>query len=406
MDVQINNLTMEQARRFLFDYQGLSHRFDASGKAGILDYIDRVGCIQFDPLNVVGTNPELVLQSRISDFERKMLWELLYEDRRLLDYWDKNMAIFKMEDWPYFERYRQRHQNWLRLNPDTAEAVLEEIGRRGPLCSADLEYHEKVAWDWGPTRLARAALEGSYFAGRLVVHHKKSGRKYYELSERVVPKELHGRPDPFADDADYYEWALLRRIGSVGLLWNRPSDALLMTGIKAPQRLAAFEALIARGDIQPLEVEGIDRPLYIRSNDLPLLEASLALEQASGNVKGEPDRRSAGMRACILAPLDNLLWDRKLILDLFGFDYRWEVYKPAAERKYGYYVLPVAADGRFVARFEPEKQRGTEPLAIKQWWWEAGEGADPAVRSSVERALHRFAASLGTTFAGELPAPG
>lgn len=406
MDSEAIALTKKQARKFLFDYHGLSHEFDSVGKAGILSYVNRVGCIQFDPLNVVGTNPELVLQSRIADFERSMLWELLYEERKLIDYWDKNMAIFSMEDWPYFERHRLRHQAWFRTNPAAATAVLEEIERRGPLCSADLQYDEKVNWDWGPTRLARAALEGSYFVGQLVVHHKRAGRKYYELSERAVPTELYGRPDPFTSDTEYFEWYLLRRIGSVGLLWNRPSDALLMTGMKASQRLDAFAVLIARGEIKSVEVEGIAHPLYIRSGDLDVLKKSLASSWGSDFSernfrKVEPQ---ALERACVLAPLDNLLWDRRLILELFGFDYRWEVYKPAAERKYGYYVLPVAVGGRFVARFEPNKQRGSEPLTIKQWWWEEGEGEDRAVRKTVELALHRFARSLGTMFEGKLPA--
>lgn len=416
------SLTREQARRFLFDYHGLSHEFDSAGKKGILDYIRKVGCIQFDPLNVVGTNPELVLQSRIADFDRRMLWELLYEDRSLVDYWDKNMAIFPMEDWPYFERHRQKHEAWFKKNPAAATAVLEEIRERGPLSSADLNYDEKVDWAWGPTRLARAALEGSYFAGRLVVQRKASGRKYYDLAQRIVPESLYGLRDPFDSDEAYYEWYLLRRIGSVGLLWNRPSDALLMTGMKAAQRMGAFAALLARGEILAVDVEGLGHPLYLRAGDAALLEASLAagplaaegekralegeersLKSEKRDSKGEKRAASRPMRACVLAPLDNLLWDRRLILELYGFDYRWEVYKPAAERKYGYYVLPVAADGRFVARFEPEKQRGQQPLVIKQWWWEEGEGSDPAVRDSVERALHRFAASLGTTFDGDLP---
>lgn len=401
MTEQRYSLTREQARRFLFDYHGLSHEFDSAGKKGILEYVRRVGCIQFDPLNVVGTNPELVLQSRITDFDRRMLWELLYEERSLVDYWDKNMAIFPMEDWPYFERHRQKHEAWFKKNPAAATAVLEEIRERGPLSSADLNYDEKIDWAWGPTRLARAALEGSYFAGRLAVQRKVSGRKYYDLAERIVPESLYGLPDPFDSDEAYYEWYLLRRIGSAGLLWNRPSDALLMTGMKAAPRIAAFAALLERGEILAADVEGIGHPLYLRAGDAALLEASLA----AGPLAAAGEKRAAGrpMRACVLAPLDNLLWDRRLILELYGFDYRWEVYKPAAERKYGYYVLPVAADGHFVARFEPEKQRGRQPLVIKQWWWEEGEGSDPAVRDSVERALHRFAASLGTTFEGVLP---
>ncbi len=71
-----------------------------------------------------------------------------------------------------------------------------------------------------------------------------------------------------------------------------------------------------------------------------------------------------------MAPLDNLLWDRKLVKDIFDFEYSWEVYKPVSKRQYGYYVLPVLYGDQLVARFEPEMHRGNEPLIIKNWWWE------------------------------------
>ena len=95
-------LTKQQARRFILAHQGLWPPYQFEGKAGILDFISHVGCIQFDPLDIVGHNPELVLQARVSGFRSAMLQELLYEDRKLLDGWDKMMAIYCTQDWPYF----------------------------------------------------------------------------------------------------------------------------------------------------------------------------------------------------------------------------------------------------------------------------------------------------------------
>ena len=69
-----------------------------------------------------------------------------------------------------------------------------------------------------------------------------------------------------------------------------------------------------------------------------------------------------------IAPLDNLLWDRAMLSKIFGFDYTWEVYIPAAKRKYGYYVVPILYGNRFIARFEPQKS--DVQLQIKNWWWE------------------------------------
>jgi uncharacterized protein YcaQ len=380
-------ITNKQARSFLVRYHGLSGKFEFRGKEGIMAFIRRMGCIQFDPLNVVGTNPELVLQSRIENFDRRMLAELLYEDRKLIDYWDKQMSILPVEDWPYLSRLRAHYGSWCHSNTAVVDKVRAEIETRGALCSGDLDDNEKVDWAWGPTRLSRAALEGMYHAGQLVVHHKTHTRKYYDLTERHVPEELHAMPEPFESDSSYYEWYVLRRIGSVGLLWNRPSDAWLgIRGLKSLQRNEAFAKLAEEGRIAQVQVEGTQHPLYIRAQDLEMLRQSLS----------EDDNEEE--RASVLAPLDNLLWDRQLIKELFGFEYRWEVYKPAAERDYGYYVLPVVYGDRILARFDPLKQRKNSPFVIQQWWWEESIAPTEPMKLAIRKSLERFAANLGTHY--------
>jgi len=382
-------LSKQEARRFLVRYHGLAGDFRYRGKEGVLAYIRRVGCIQFDPLNVVGTNPELVLQSRVEDWHPSMLRELLYGERRLIDYWDKNMAIFPVEDWPCFHRTRARYAGWCERHREVAERVIGEIRERGPLSSADLDMNDKVDWPWAPTRLARAALEALYFAGRLVVHGKSGTRKTYDLPERHIPQALLSAPEPFATDEDYMCWHVHRRIGSVGLMWNKPGDAWLgIVGMKSAERGRAFARLREEGRILEVRVEGCPHPLYIRTEDKPLLDE---LEDGTGFDGGT-------RRASVLAPLDNLLWDRKLIRELFGFDYVWEVYKPENERKYGYYVLPVLCGDRLVARFEPEKTRPGGTFAVRRWWWEEGVDVTPELVETVAAGLRRFAGGLGALF--------
>lgn len=104
------DLTNEQARNFLLLKQGLIGEYKFHSKQGVCDFIKQAECIQFDPIDVCGKNAELVLQSRVSDFTKDMLFELLYEDRKLIDYFDKNMAIFCTEDWKYFARFREHHR--------------------------------------------------------------------------------------------------------------------------------------------------------------------------------------------------------------------------------------------------------------------------------------------------------
>ena len=96
------------ARRFILAKQGLRGSYRFAGKSGAYDYIRQAGCVQFDPVDVCGKNAELTLQSRVKGFKKTMLAELLYKDRVLVDYADKELSIWPVEDWPYFSSYRER----------------------------------------------------------------------------------------------------------------------------------------------------------------------------------------------------------------------------------------------------------------------------------------------------------
>lgn len=381
-------MTKEQARRFLLIYQGLQPPYARKGKNGIMEYIRQVGCIQFDPLNIVGHNPELVLQSRIPGFKPAMLQELLYRDRKLLDGWDKQMSIYSVEDWPCYRRYREGNLSWLGSEDKPAVAILPQVRQiieeKGPVSSLDLEFGESVSWAWGPTRVARAALESMYFWGELIIHHKVYTRRVYDFARRHLPPELLTAPDPNPAEEDFQDWYVHRRIGGIGMMWSKSSEAWLgASGIKSPERNRALGRLLDKGMLTEVQVEGVKVPLYMQSASLPLWEQV----KASGQQQA---------KASILAPLDNLLWDRALIKELFDFDYRWEVYKPVEERQYGYYVLPVLYGDRFVARFEPGREKKTGAMIIKNWWWEPGIKPAKKLQAELVQCFRRFLAYLGT----------
>jgi uncharacterized protein YcaQ len=380
-------LTNAQARRFLLAHHGLWPPHALGGKDGVLDYIRRVGCIQFDPLNIVGRNPDLVLQSRIADYRPEMLQELLYQDRRLVDGWDKNMSIYCLEDWPFFRRRREGARRHYGDPSRPAVSVLPEVRRaieeRGPLSSIDLDLNQTVKWSWAPTRVARAALESMYWWGELIVHHKINTRKVYDLARRHISEELLAAPEPNETEEQYHDWYVSRRIGGIGLLWNRSGDAWLgMRSIKSKDRKAALARLLEREQIVEAGVEGIDLPLYMRCADRATLDRVLSADPLPP-------------RAAILAPLDNLLWDRRLVQELFGFTYIWEVYKPVVERQYGYYVLPILYGNRFVARFEPGRDKRSGALTIANWWWESGVTPSAQMQSELSDCLDRFLCYLG-----------
>lgn len=382
-------ITREQARHFVLAHQGLWPPGRWAGKQGILAYIRRVGCIQFDPLSIVGYNQELVLQARVAGFRPPLLQELLYQERSLIDGWDKNMSIYCTADWPYFARNREKACHSLRNSSELEcflPQVLKEIEKRGPLSSRDLSYDQLIDWSWAPTRIARAALETLYFRGELVIHHKARTRKVYDLASRQLPPALLQAPDPNQTEQQYHDWYILRRIGSIGLLWSKAGDAWLgMAGIKSGERSAALQRLLRQGKVIEVAVAGIQPPLYMRNEDKVCLAS--VLQQSAQECQ-----------ASILAPLDNLLWERQLAKAMFNFDYRWEVYKPADKRVYGYYVLPVLYGDQFVARFEPSIAKQSRTLVIKNWWWEPGVSQSEQMRAEIQRCLLRFANYLEADF--------
>ncbi|GIO12102.1 hypothetical protein J19TS2_16570 [Cohnella xylanilytica] len=380
-------LTNRQARQFLLLKHGLVGEYKFSEKQGVLDFVRQVGCIQYDPIDVCGKNAELVLQSRIQGFTKGMLAELLYEDRRLVDYPDKNLAIIPVEDWPYFERYRQAARRHAERYPDmealTAQ-VRTHIQNHGALSSDDFKlegnfsWHSAIHWSGG-TNSSRSVLEQMYSTGELIIHHKKGTRKYYDIAEKHIQPDLLNAAEPLEDELEHHKWRVLRRIGSVGLLWNRASDAWLnIWGLKAAQRNEVFRQLLHEARIVAVAVEQIKDMLYCLAEDLPLMEAVLQNQEPK-------------WRCELIAPLDNFIWDRKLINDLFGFDYTWEIYTPASKRKFGYYVLPLLYGESFIGRAEIIVERKTGTLVVKNIWYENGVKQTTQLQTALNSCFQRFA---------------
>ena len=377
-------LSQGEARRFLLAHQRLWPPRRLQGKDGILEYVRQVGSIQFDPINVVGRNPDLVLQSRIGRYQPGLLEELLYSERRLVEVWDKAASIILTSDWPRFARHRERmrREHGSPSNPQmkAAPQVIEAIRDRGPLSSIDFKHQDRIQSDWGiPTTLARAALEILHAMGELVVDHRVGTRRAFDLAARLLPEELMSAPDPIDADSDYGAWQVLRRIGGLGLASPTASEYWLTSDrVKSRERQPILSRLVEAGELVAVAVEGLpDQKFFLRQADQPTLEAVRT-------------KRSPQPKASFIAPLDNLMWHRDLLRWVFEFDYVWEVYKPARQRKYGYYVLPVLYGDRFVARFDPKFDRPAGELTIANWWWEDGVRVDDRMNEALMVCMRDF----------------
>jgi len=384
-------VTLNQARQFILLKQGLLGDYRFIRKDGAYQYVRQAGCIQFDPVDVCGKNAELTLQSRVKGFRKKMLQDLLYRDRLLVDYSDKELSIWPSEDWPFFSGYRERsaaHGRQFPGIPELETEAVDYIRKHGPVSSDTLPiegtifWHSSMHWSghWEKESLAaRSVLEQLYTDGTLLIHHKSGSRKYYDLAEKYLPAALLNAPNPFPDEASLTDWRIRRRVGAVGLLWNRNSPAWLGISMTTEQRNAAFTRLEKSGSIVPLQVEGIRFPLYLLSEDLPLLESV---------IDGQADTKA---RLEFLAPLDPMLWDRKLIEAVWGYQYSWEIYTPAVKRKYGYYVLPIVYGDRFVGRIEPKADRKTNTFTVQNVWLEPGVRKTKQLSGRIDKAAQRLA---------------
>ena len=384
-------ITREQAKRFILCKQGLlgKHRF--VGKQGAYQYVRQAGCIQFDPVDVCGKNAELTLQSRVKGFTKKMLADLLYKDRLLVDYSDKELSIWPQEDWPYFVGYRERskaHGASFPGIPELEAQAIAHIRKHGPVSSDTLPIEGKIFWhssmhwsgNWGGlSQASRSVLEQLYTDGVLLIHHKSGSRKYYDLADNYFSPELLNAANPCEDEASFCAWRVKRRIGAVSLLWNRRSDAWLGIDMNTVQREQAFEALERAGEIAAVQVEGIHAPFYLLNEDQSLMEAVLA-----GAIDEKP-------RLEFLAPLDPMLWDRKLIEAIWDFHYSWEIYTTQEKRKYGYYVLPMLWGDRFIGRIETSADRKAGVLIVKNVWYENVVRQTKKLAKALDGAVARLA---------------
>lgn len=389
------NVTREQLRSFLINYHGFSEFYDLDAQSAVERVFGRLGSVQFDPLNVVGRNAELVLFSRNRNVTRQTFYDNLYTSRTLVDGWDKMMCIYQSAQFPQFAHVRENMKSyyegvlsWRRQTDDcfaNVDDVYAYIKENGPVLVTDIPSKKTSDGGWGPTKIAGVCCEYLYFCGKICVAYKKGVVKAFDISERLLGEKATA-PSGFENEHDFLLWYIKRRIAAAGAAWNKKGGAWLGPFVEANEpRTQIIGELVERGELLPVELEdGKSSTYYIC--------------KGADKYFGDVDNS----RAVLVAPLDNMIWDRKAVKDIFGFDYSWEVYVPAAKRKFGYYVLPVIIGNRFVGRLEPMQYKDGEPLTIKNMWYENDYTPRDGDIELIAAELRRLAAFLGVEAAKDI----
>jgi len=393
------------ARRFLVIRHLLAPpRSLPAAEESVLAVVDRFGSLQFDPLEVAGRNHDLVLHARVAGYRRPWTDRLLYERRLLFEAYNKGLSILPTRELPWhrltWDRARRAHEGEVfREHEDHVTELVDRIRRDGPISTADLDRSEAIDWYWGPTLKSRAVLEALAEAGVLGIARRDGNRRYYDLAERLFPAGLLAERVPEREQllhrllSRYRAHGLLGATGQGEIFLGFGPGEMLTDGSPRPRRAELLAELVDRGELVPVTVDGVRGVRHVVTDELPLL-AQAEREIAEGHA---PGGETPG--ATFLAPLDPLAWDRDLLRSLFDFDYLWEVYVPAARRRWGYYVLPLLFGDRFVGRIEPRFERTSRAVRILGLHWEAGFDplAEPGFVGALADALGAYRAFHGAT---------
>ena len=376
----------KEAGNMLCRYHNLDGAEALCGKEGAEKIMQRIHSIQYDPLNVVARNADLVLQARVRDYKESNLYDLLYKEHILVDGFDKEMCIYEAGDFARFQFVRNEyhkhviptleHRNQMGIF-EILDDVRDFVKEHGLTGTKDISIGEVRESRWGHKKLSSTALDYLFNKGELCVADKKGTQKYFDLTERVLSDE-DLQCDENMTIEDFLEWYTERRLQSVGFLWNKSGGGWQGRFLSENDtRSSVLQTLLEKNKIAEIQIEGIEESFYISNN----FEEYMKYQTSNSYVR-------------FIAPLDNMIWDRKMLEALFDFTYSWEVYTPVVKRKFGYYVLPVLYNGQFIARFEAEPVREAGEFVIKNWWWEPEIEPTDDMKESILKEMSCFAEFL------------
>ena len=372
-------LSLDAVRGLMIAAQGLHDRPQPRAtKKAVRSTIRQMHLLQIDTINVIARSPYLVLWSRLGDYNPRWLDELLAEGA-LFEYWSHAACFLPIEEYPLYRHVYEswlggRAHKWLEEHANVAKQVMDHIRAHGETRSSDFERTDGQKTHWFNWKEEKIVLEYLFYAGELMVRKRHNFQRVYDLRERVLAdvEEL-----PAVTPADAHDQFVLNTIQALGVTkaeWIADYFRLSKTDTKA-----ALKRLAQQGRLMTVEVEGWNVPGYIHPDNR---------KQVEGAVKGEIPRS----KTTFLSPFDPLVWDRARALDLFGFDYKIEVYTPAPKRRYGYFTLPILYNNALIGRIDPKAHRKEGIFEVKALHLEPGVVVDDALVAEVKSALQACAA--------------
>jgi hypothetical protein len=376
-----DHLSLAQARRIALAAQGFADKRPTGTPTvrHLRRVIGRIGLVQIDSVNVVQRAHYMPLYSRLGPYPTALLDRAAYRPpRELFEYWGHEASMVPVALHPLLRWRMAQGHRWggvrtlAEAQPKLVRWVLQEVREKGPLTAGEIEgdipkRSGNWGWNWSDVK---TALEWLFWSGEVTVARRNGAfARLYDVPERVLPAEVLTAPTPNASDA--HRELVRLAAGALGVAAEielRDYYRLPVAGARG-----AIAELVESGDLVPVTVEGWAKPAYLT---------------AGAKV---PRRVDA---AALISPFDPLIWQRERAARLFGMDYRIEIYVPAPQRVYGYYVLPFLLGDRLVARVDLKADRAAGVLRVPAAHLEELSDRD-RVADALAVELRRLAGWLG-----------
>ena len=361
----------------------------------IYDTVDRIGWVQIDTLQMVQRSQYVALWSRLGPYDTADFDRLTFgngdiqgaNERRLFEYWMHAACIIPLSLYRFTiptmlnHKYRQgkRRREWLEdpANIELLDAVLAHVRENGLARSADFERADGrrgTWWDWKP---AKIALEHLYNTGELTIANRVNFQRIYGITETVLPDWVDTTP-PTEEEA--YLTLLDKSARALGIC--APMQIPEYFHMKRTPAKPLVQRMLDEGTLVPVDVElndGTAAELVVHRANMPLLERA-----AAGEIKPH--------RTTFLSPFDSLFWAKGRDMQFWGFQQILEAYKPAPQRVWGYFCLPILHNDRLVGRFDPKLERRESTLRLKHLHLEPGVQPEDDLVADIAGAMHSFMA--------------
>jgi uncharacterized protein YcaQ len=354
-----------------------------SGIEGTIAFFAKHQCVQVDPIDVAGRNADLTLQSRVDGYRQEYLVNLLYKERRLFEYYCKMLSIMPIHLYPIFKHQmaaysvEKRVRTFFKKYRAETKHILKAL-EKGPVSSRDIVDMGTMKSGWGHNaNVSNMILARLWISGRAIIHSREGAVRTYSIPQNVLPKKLLNAEPPNKKEA-LVEIAKVIVKASRLVTPNGSLEQWYHVGNSKTVR-EILDRLEKDGEVFEVQLDGSKEKFYAPSSDM----------KEWGN-----HQEAEGDYVRFLAPLDPLLWSRKVFSTIYGRSYSWEVYKKPQDRKYGYYTMPVLFNGEYVGLIEPYFRKTDRVLEIRSFHTLGGEFNRHRFLSALREEVERFCGYL------------